>query len=64
MEQYDPADESDEWWSHWLRWAATLTPDPVPTDVDDRPVWIAAVIAAFCDRYELSRWFNAMEPEA
>lgn len=64
VEQYDPADESDEWWSHWLRWAATLTPDPVPTDADDRPVWIAAVIAAFCDRYELSRWFNAMEPEA
>lgn len=64
VEQYELDEESDEWWSLWLRWGATLTPDPVPDDPDDRAAWIAAVIAAFCDRYELSRAFEAAEPEA
>ena len=63
VEQYEPDEESDEWWSLWLRWTATLTPDPLPSDLDDRPAWITAVVAAFCDRYELSRPFEAMELE-
>jgi hypothetical protein len=64
VEQYGADEEADEWWSLWLRWAAALMPDPLPEDVDDRPAWISSVVAAFCARYELSRSFDALEPEA
>jgi hypothetical protein len=64
VEQYEADEEADEWWSLWLRWAATLLPDPLPADLDDRPAWIAAVVGAFCNRYELAGSFEAVEPGA
>ena len=47
-------DESDEWWSLWLRWARDLTDAPLPDgDEDDRGAWIAEVVAGFCGRHRI-----------
>ena len=54
LDAFDPHDESDEWWSLWLRWARDLTDTPVPeSDDDDRSAWIAEVVAGFCGRHRL-----------
>jgi hypothetical protein len=54
VDEYEPADEADEWWSLWLRWARDLTDAPLPEgDDDDRSAWIGEVVAGFCGRHRL-----------
>ncbi|MDP9194738.1 MAG: hypothetical protein M3P06_23830 [Acidobacteriota bacterium] len=53
IEQYDVAEESDEWWSLWLRWAREMTDAAMPAEIEDRRVWIDEVAAAFCGRHRV-----------
>lgn len=54
VDEYEPADDADEWWSLWMRWARDLTDAPPPDgDDDDRAAWIAEVVAGFCARHRL-----------
>jgi len=56
VDQRDPHEETDEWWSHWLRWASRFA-SPLPTDSDDAPFWIDDVVSAFCSRQAVvDRW--------
>lgn len=49
VESHDLADEADEWWGLWLRWADGLTESPLTDDRDNRAAWIQEVVAAFCE---------------
>jgi hypothetical protein len=53
IEQYELAEETDEWWSLWLRWAREMTDAALPADVEDRRMWIDEVAAAFCGRHRV-----------
>ena len=53
VERYDVAEESDEWWSLWLRWGRELTDMPVPDDTDERRGWIDDVVSTFCGRHRV-----------
>ena len=53
VEEYDVAEDGDEWWSLWLRWARDLTDAPLPTDIDERSAWIDDVVSAFCGRHRI-----------
>jgi hypothetical protein len=64
VDDYEPAEESDEWWSLWLRWGAELTDDAVPDEADDREVWIEEVVAAFCGRHQVASRFQVPEADA
>ena len=55
------AEESDEWWSLWLRWGRELTDAPVPEDADERRGWIDDVVSAFCARH---RVVEKMHPQS
>jgi hypothetical protein len=52
-EDYDAAEESDEWWSLWLRWASETCGAAAPGERDDRQSWIEDVVAAFCARHRV-----------
>jgi hypothetical protein len=59
VDQQDSNQQGDEWWNHWLRWAARYA-TPLPPDSDDASFWIDDVIAAFCDEQKLiDRWRSA-----
>jgi hypothetical protein len=60
VEEYDAHEESDEWWSLWLRWARELTELPLPEDREERRGWIEEVTAAFCGRH---RVIEKMHPQ-
>lgn len=51
IEEYELADDGDEWWTLWMRWASELIDAPVPADADERHPWIEDVVAAFCGRH-------------
>lgn len=53
IEQYETGEESDDWWSLWMRWARELTDAPLPIDLEDRRAWIEEVAAAFCGRHRV-----------
>lgn len=54
VDEFDPTDESDEWWSLWLRWARDLAAGPPhDADDDDRAAWIGEVVASFCERHRV-----------
>jgi hypothetical protein len=53
IEQYELAEESDEWWSLWLRWARELTDAALPAEIEDRRTWIDEVAAAFSGRHRV-----------
>lgn len=53
VEQYDPAEETEEWWSLWMRWARELSDAAVPEDADERRGWIEDVVGAFCGRHRV-----------
>lgn len=60
VEQHDPHQDGDEWWSLWLRWAARYA-SPLPL-ADDAPFWIEEVISAFCSEQKIvDRWRAARE---
>jgi hypothetical protein len=53
IEEHEAADEPDEWWGLWLRWARELTDAALPAEVEDRRIWIDEVVAAFCGRHRV-----------
>jgi len=61
---YDAAEESEEWWSLWMRWAGELIDAPLPDDADDRRAWIEDVVAAFCGRHRVLEKMHRTEGEA
>jgi len=57
VEEHDAHEESDEWWSLWLRWAARFSSAPLPGDREEAAFWIDEVVAAFCDEQAtIDRW--------
>ena len=48
IEQREDGDEESEWPAFWIRWARELTGEALPSDADDRSVWIDDVVVAFC----------------
>jgi hypothetical protein len=55
VDRFDGSDESDEWWSLWLRWGARFAGDPSPADEEDRKQWIDEVVSAFCTQFDVAR---------
>jgi hypothetical protein len=56
VDQHDAHVEGDDWWDLWLRWASRYV-TPLPKDVDDAPMWIDDVVAAFCEEQKtMDRW--------
>lgn len=65
VDAFDPAEESDEWWSLWIRWAQEMTDAPLPSDPDDRRAWLDDVVSAFCARHRVvDRMRKPAEDEA
>jgi hypothetical protein len=60
VDRQEAFDDGEEWWSLWLRWAASYTSDPPPSDEDDAPRWIDDVVAAFCTRHAVVDRINAL----
>jgi hypothetical protein len=48
VDRHDPFEESDDWWSLWMRWAAQQTSAPLPQELEDAARWIDDVVASFC----------------
>jgi hypothetical protein len=63
VEQYDIAEDAEEWWSLWLRWARELTDAMLPADVEDRRLWIEEVVAAFCGRHRVLEKLQSVTAE-
>jgi hypothetical protein len=63
VEQYDIAEDAEEWWSLWLRWARALTDAASPADVEDRRLWIEEVVAAFCGRHRVLEKLQSVTAE-
>ncbi len=63
IEQYDVTEETNEWWSLWIRWARALTDAPVPAEIEDRRIWIDEVTAAFCGRHDVLEQLHALRAE-
>jgi hypothetical protein len=64
VEEHDPHEDGDEWWSLWLRWAGQFAAT-LPNDVDEAPFWIDDVVATFCTRQSLlDRWRAARKEDA
>jgi hypothetical protein len=59
VERYEPGDETDEWWSLWLRWAEELAGVPLPENEDERRNWIEEAARAFCARHQAVTRFVA-----
>lgn len=60
IDGHDPHEESDEWWSLWLRWATRFSSAPLPGDPEEAAFWIDEVVAAFCsDQQTIDRWRDA-----
>jgi hypothetical protein len=63
LEEYEQAEDADEWWSHWLTWARDLTDLPLPDDHEDRRTWIDEVTSAFCARHRAIERLRSAAPE-
>jgi hypothetical protein len=59
IDAHDGFEETNDWWSLWLRWAARYTSTPVPSDPEDAPWWIEEVIGAFCSQHRVVDRINA-----
>ncbi len=57
VDQHDAFEESEEWWSLWIRWASQYA--ALPSDAEEAPSWIEDVISAFSSRYRLVDQINA-----
>ncbi len=63
VEQYELAEETDEWWSLWLRWAHEMTDAALPPEVEDRRLWIDEVASAFCGRHRVIEKLQSMHED-
>ncbi len=63
IEQYEIAEDADEWWSLWLRWAREMTDAAMPADIEDRRTWIDEVAAAFCGRHRVLEKLQSVRVE-
>jgi hypothetical protein len=63
VERYDTAEDSDEWWSLWLRWGRELVDTPVPDDADDRRGWVDDVVSTFCGRHRVVEKLHPAQSE-
>jgi hypothetical protein len=58
VDEYRADEESEEWWSLWLRWATHHAAEPAPSDDEDRGRWIDEAVAGFCAHFEIARRLN------
>lgn len=63
IDQYELAEDADEWWSLWMRWARELTDAPLPVELEDRRTWIEDVAAAFCGRHRVLEKLTSIRAE-
>jgi len=63
IDEYEIAEDADEWWSLWLRWARELTDAPLPAEREDRRTWIEDVAAAFCGRHRVLEKLTSVRAE-
>jgi hypothetical protein len=63
VEQYEPTEESEDWWALWLRWAREMTDAPIPEELDERGAWIDDVTGAFCARHRVLEKMHGGESE-
>ena len=59
VEQHDPGEESDDWWSLWIRWGARYASPPIGGDDEDRRSWIDDVVSGFAAQQKLVERLNA-----
>ena len=52
IEKWEENDEGADAPELWIRWAREMIGDPVPSDADDRRVWIDEVLASFCGMHQ------------
>lgn len=63
IEQYEIGEETDEWWSLWMRWAREMTDAPLPQELEERRAWIDDVAAAFCGRHRVLEKLQTVRTE-
>lgn len=63
VEGHDVFEQTDDWWSLWIRWAARYTNTPMPSDPDDALQWIEEVVGAFCSQHRVVDRINATAGE-
>lgn len=63
VDKHEAFEDPDDWWSRWIRWASSLTTDPLPSDVDDARQWIEDVVAAFCGAHRTVERLQGSEDE-
>ena len=57
VDRQEAHEESGEWWSLWLRWAARYSTAALPMDEEEAHLWIEDVVSAFCsDQKLIDRW--------
>ncbi|HYM61742.1 MAG TPA: hypothetical protein VEZ11_12725 [Thermoanaerobaculia bacterium] len=64
VDQHEPGEELDDWWSLWLRWAAQFAATVPAGDEEDRRQWIEDVVAGFSARHAVLRKMNEPPPGA
>jgi hypothetical protein len=53
VEEHEILEESEEWWSLWVRWASRYAALPSTAEAEDRQEWIQDVVSAFAAQHEL-----------
>jgi hypothetical protein len=66
IDRHEFDSDGDEWPDLWIKWAASLAPDPLPEGDDDgeKLGWIEEVVRAFAARHEFATRFHATEEAA
>lgn len=65
IEDYEPAEDTEEWWSLWIQWARGMTDAPLPGhETEERRGWIDEVVAGFCGRHRAAEKLGKGEEPA
>lgn len=59
VEQHDPGEESDDWWSLWVRWGSRYASAPIGGGDEDRRTWVDDVVSGFASQQKLVERFNS-----
>ena len=58
IEGHEVAEESEEWWSLWVRWASRYAPPPLGGEGEDLQTWIDDVVSGFAAQQKLVERFQ------
>lgn len=58
IEGHELAEESEEWWGLWVRWASRYAPPPLGGDAEDLQSWIDDVVSGFAAQQNLVERFQ------